>query len=158
MSEVIKRLKHYQSPPESRTAPLPRATSIQAPETGPLFPVPDPGATPLSVDEWPNSCYVTLMFDLIERKYRLNTNGWSIIKTKLTIFMNTTRIPHTSRFDISRNDFSHKKDNFVNAFILKMTCKFPRVFKAIYHEKWWITPCSYVSIDSFYQWFFFFKL
>lgn len=49
--------------------------------------------------------------------------------------MNKTSIPHTSRFDISRNDFSHKYDNFVNAFILQMTYKFPRVFKAIYHEK-----------------------
>lgn len=76
MSEVIKRLKHYQIPPVSRRAPLPRATSIRAPETGPLSPGPDPGATPLSVDERPNSCYVNLMFDLTERKYMNKFNKW----------------------------------------------------------------------------------
>lgn len=155
MSKVITGLKHYQSPRESRTAPLHRATSTRAPQTGPL----SPGPTLLSVDEWPKSSYVNLMFDLIERKHKFNKwVKYDIIKTKLTIFMNKTRIPHTSRFDISRNDFSHKNDNFVIALILQMTCKFPRVFKAIYHDEWWITPCFYISIDSFYQLFFFINL
>lgn len=81
MSEVITGLKHYQSPRESRTAPLHGATSTRAPQTGPLSPGPDPGPTPLSVDEWPKSCYVNLMFDSIERKQNL-TNGWSVVLLK----------------------------------------------------------------------------
>lgn len=102
-------------------------------------------------------CQLNVWFNWKKAKF----NKWvkcGIIKTKLTIFMNKTRIPHTSRFDISRNGFSHKNDNFVIALILQMTCNFPRVFKAIYHDEWWMTPCFYVSIDSFYQCFFYINL
>lgn len=59
------------------------------------------------------------MFDLIERKYKFNKwVKYDIIKIKFIIFMNKIRILCISRFDILRNDFFYKNDNFVIVLIL----------------------------------------